>query len=171
MSRLAVVVLGLGGFDGETGSGATSPGGTIRDVSGDRRVAFVPLGSARRATAALLGFFIGSSLGSAIRPTALGVGVRVGTCPFGGARFLVGVDGPASTGDFRFGGLEAAKSAVCGGGMAWDANCAAPSLLRRADRLVAAAIDVIVCMLAPVTGSRRIVNGMRRPTVNGLLIR
>lgn len=109
-SRLAVVVLALGGFDGDTDS--TSRDATIRDVSGERSVALVVCGSARRVTAAFCGFLPGS-LDCVMSPTALGVGVSVGT-PLGCARFLGGVEGGASDDCFfRFRGLTDG-----GGGMA-----------------------------------------------------
>lgn len=83
----------------------------IRDVSGDRSGAFVPFGSARRATARDLGLSVVVAVeaceklgpgvvmplaaGWAIRPTALGVGVAGGRVVDFWVR-LFGVDG-AST--------------------------------------------------------------------------
>ena len=73
-----------GGFDGEAdgSEGVAPPGVTTRDVSGERRVAFVMEGSANRVTAFARGFVLLMPLGpgrcSAMRPTALGVGVAGG---------------------------------------------------------------------------------------------
>lgn len=63
-----------------------------REVSGERRVAFVAWGSARRATARGLGLGGVAAAGSAMRPTALGVGVAGGGMGEFLERFL-GVDG------------------------------------------------------------------------------
>lgn len=81
---------------------------TTRDVSGERRGALVPFGSARRATARDLGLGVvieaevceelGAGVmtplaaGSAIRPIALGVGVA-GGCGMDFCVRLFGVDG------------------------------------------------------------------------------
>lgn len=70
---------------------------TIRDVSGDRSGAFVRAGSASRLTAADLGLRDGErplvSAVSAMRPTALGVGVTGGGAALALVRRFCGVDG------------------------------------------------------------------------------
>lgn len=104
------------------------------DVSGEMTGALVSFGSARRLTALALGFFTVPLTRSAMRPTALGVGVigGGGTGVTGPAleppRFLGGVtgseDGAVSVGAgsagaflFRpFGAEEAARGAVMVGG-------------------------------------------------------
>jgi len=90
-----VVVLNLGTFDGETWSKALFV--TTRRVSGDINGAFVPSGTASRLTAGggVPSLTPGELQGSDINPTAAGVGVTGGIVDFA-ARFLLGVDGPAS---------------------------------------------------------------------------
>jgi hypothetical protein len=90
-----VVVLNLGTFDGETWSKALFV--TTRRVSGDINGAFVPSGTASRLTAGggVPSLTPGELQGSDIIPTAAGVGVTGGIVDFA-ARFLLGVDGPAS---------------------------------------------------------------------------
>jgi hypothetical protein len=100
------------------GMGSTAVGAIMRDVLGDRRTALVRFGSARRETAAGLGFCVCAP--SATSLTSAGVGVS-GTAL---VRFFRGVDGAlsvsstagASVAAFRF--LDAAGGAGGGAGMA-----------------------------------------------------
>lgn len=147
LSRLAVV--GLEGVRGSWTAGLVM----IRDVSGERRVALVPFGSARRATARDLGLgvvataaveeeLVGVAAGSAMRPTALGVGVAGG----GMLDFLMrllGVDG-ASPSPSSTAAAPVAPAEVFllrdfwtdggGGAMVLLAGDASTWALRRADR-------------------------------------
>jgi len=123
---------------------------TMRDVSGDRSGALVDPGSAIRVTAACFGLLFPRRVGSAMRPTALGVGVAGGGVAGGGtvsflARRLGGVEGASacdntSTVTFLF------RDGVGGGGIA---SAGSPEIffsgppLSRADLLVAIARTAI----------------------------
>lgn len=131
VSIFAVVILGW-----EEGVDVSSAGflETTRDDSGDRSVALVPFGSARRATARDLGFGVViaadadaetceaagvlTAAGSAMRPIALGVGVAGGgvvvLVAFRPRRF--GVDGAAVNGSTSFTAGAAGSEAGAGAG-------------------------------------------------------
>jgi hypothetical protein len=117
-SRFSVVVLLTGALEGEADS---SRDATIREVSGDSRVAFVELGSASLATLAFRGFFLVPSTGSAMSPTALGVGVSGGGAAV--VRLLVGVVGGSSGETFLFRTFVTFSVGAGGGGMASDVFC------------------------------------------------
>lgn len=130
-------------LDGDTDS--TSRDATIRDVSGDSSGAFVNLGSARRVTAALRGFFV-TLAGSAIRPAALGVGVAGGTATFvRWVRFLGGgVEGASGAAAGGEGALRLRIVCVTGAVLWTGSSLGVGCALRREDRLVAAIFDDVV---------------------------
>lgn len=131
------------------GDGASSVRGLVmtRDVSGERSVALVPLGSARRATARGLGLGVvaeeGVATGSATRPTALGVGVAGGGMVDFEVR-LLGVDGASATSSTAaageafllrdFGAGAGDGDGDGGGAIGLMAGAASAWALRRADR-------------------------------------
>lgn len=149
-----VALLALGGFDGETLS--TSREAMIREDSGERSVALVALGSARRVTLALRGFGVVTA-GSAMAPTALGVGVRGGRDVM---RFLIGVVGASGEAGVADGaGLRLRPMLDVGGGGIAALLCSAVSdasfWLPSLDDLLVAAMATVVVVLEVTRCPRR----------------